>query len=74
MTLGSVFGLSAALADVQETGINPKRALLIAFHVCFVTDNSNLWSFQADELQANGGYKIIEVSCPPMRVGHPSLL
>ena len=37
MTLGSVFGLSAVLADMRETGINHKRALLIAFYVCFVT-------------------------------------
>ena len=37
MTLGPVFGLSAVLANVRETGINHKRALLIAFHVCFVT-------------------------------------
>lgn len=37
MTLGSVFGLSAVLADMRETGINHKRSLLIAFHVCIVT-------------------------------------
>ena len=50
MTLGSVFGHGAVLADVQGTGINHKRALLIAFHIRFVTDNSNLWSSRADEL------------------------